>query len=1084
MACLDIEKLETKLPHLSYLHHDSFCRFLKSGLVQEIERISPIVDYTGNLELYFYGDTCKFNFPTASILETKRNDATYALQIYVRTVLFNKEAKTTLSQKLVFLGELPLITNRGTFIINGIERVVINQIVRSPGIYFRSETDKYGKISYNATLVSNKGGWLKFETDASELLWVRLDKSHKIPAYIFLKAIGFSERELNERIQFKRFLRSDNQALAAVDSGDEQIVSKRDALRQLYSILRPDEPVSVSGSQQLLFAKFFDPRRYDLGLVGRYKLNEKLNLNISPDITALTPQDILAIVEYLIGLHFDLGSIDDIDHLSNKRVRSVGELLQNQVRVGLLRLERLIKERMTFADSSFLSPSTLINPKPLTASLKEFFGSNPLSQFMDQINPLAEITHKRRISNLGPGGLSKDRTSMAVRDINPSHYGRICPIETPEGPNAGLIGSLASYARVNAYGFIETPFYQVKNSQVLKTEDVVYLTADQEDKFHVATGDIPIDANGLLENSNVPVRYGQDFISVPSDDVEFFAISPIQTFSIAASLIPFLEHDDGNRALMGSNMQRQAVPLLSSKRPIVGTGFETQIARDSGLIQVSPVDGKVSYVSGKKVSVVNDEGKAFHYNLEKYQRSNQDTCINQRPSVSAGQVVSRGQVLVDASATDGGELALGHNITVAYMPWEGFNYEDAFLISERLVYDDLYTSLHIEKFEVEARQMSQGNEEITRDIPLLSESSLSQLDENGIIRKGVWVKAGDILVGKVTPKADSDQPPEGKLLRAIFGERTSNVRDSSLRLPNGTEGRILDIRVFSAENNDDLPSGVNTMVRIYVMHARKIQVGDKMAGRHGNKGIISKILPRQDMPFLPDGKPVDILLNPLGVPSRMNVGQIFECLLGLAGYFLNTHFRVLPFDEVRGAETSRRFVYEQLLKAKKSTNTDWLFDPRHPGKMRLCDGRTGEFFDNPAVVGQAYMLKLIHLVDEKIHARSTGPYSLVTQQPLGGRAQHGGQRFGEMEVWALEAFGAAHTLQELLTVKSDDMQGRNEVINAIVRGKPIPKPGIPESFKVLMRELQSLCLDIAAYKITPNNHTEQRLFEMTSKPSF
>jgi len=833
----------------------------------------------------------------------------------------------------------------------------------------------------------------------------------------------------------------------------------------MYAKLRPGEPATVNGGQQILYSRFFDPKRYDLGKVGRYKLNKKLSLSIPENIRVLTPQDTLAAIDYLINLKFDIGEVDDIDHLGNRRVRSVGELLQNQVRVGLNRLERIVRERMTICDANSLTPNTLVNPKPIVAAIREFFGSSQLSQFMDQTNPLAELTHKRRISALGPGGLNRDRAGFAVRDIHLSHYGRICPIETPEGPNAGLIGVLATHARINSYGFIETPYYKVENGKALINTIPIYLAADQEDEFRIAPGDTPINEEKEIKNEIVPVRYRQEFTTTRKDLVDYVAVSPIQVISIATSLIPFLEHDDANRALMGSNMQRQAVPLLYPESPLIGTGLEAQAARDSGMVVVSLEDGIITYISADKICVTNNQKKEISYNLQKYQRSNQDTCINQRPSVWLGEEVVTGQVIADGAATEGGELALGQNILVAYVPWEGYNYEDAFLISERLVYNDVYTSVHIEKYEVEARQTKLGSEEITRELPNVGEYSLRKLDDNGIIVIGSWVESGDILVGKVTPKGESDQPPEGKLLRAIFGEKAKDVRDTSLRVPNGGRGRILDVRIFTREKGDELPTGANIVIRVYVAQTRKIQVGDKMAGRHGNKGIISRILPRQDMPYLPDGTPVDLVLNPLGVPSRMNVGQIFESLLGLAAEHLNKRFKIVPFDEMHGAEASRVLINDKLMNARNSTGKDWIFDLQHPGKIRLFDGRTGEPFDNPVMVGISYMLKLVHLVDDKIHARSTGPYSLVTQQPLGGKAQHGGQRLGEMEVWALEAFGASYTLQELLTVKSDDMQGRNETLNAIVKGKPIPRPGTPESFKVLMRELQSLGLDIGAYKI-------------------
>nr|BBK20530.1 RNA polymerase subunit beta [Cryptomonas sp. SAG 977-2f] len=1042
------------LPDLVEIQRASFCWFLEEGLAEELKNFSPIADYAGNLELHFLGDHYKLKSPKYSVNETKRRDSTYSVQVYVPSRLLNKETGIITEQE-VFIGDLPLMTDRGTFIINGAERVIVNQIVRSPGIYYKSETDKHGKRSYSACLVSNRGAWIKFETDKNDLVWVRVDKTRKIPAHVFLKAMGLSDSDIYNGLRYPEYLKKTFRL--------EGNYTTEEALIQMYAKLRPGEPSTVNGGQQILYSRFFDPKRYDLGKVGRYKLNKKLQLNVPENIRVLTPQDTLAAIDYLINLKFDIGEVDDIDHLGNRRVRSVGELLQNQVRIGLNRLEKIIKERMTICDSQFLTPNTLVNPKPIIASIREFFGSSQLSQFMDQTNPLAELTHKRRVSALGPGGLSRDKAGFAVRDIHPSHYGRICPIETPEGPNAGLIGVLATHARINSYGFIETPFYRVHNGKI--TPDIVYLTADQEDDLRIAPGDISITPSGFIEKDTIPVRYRQEFISTTRYQVDYIAISPLQVISIATSLIPFLEHDDANRALMGSNMQRQAVPLLYPESPLIGTGLEAQAARDSGMVIVSHCNGNITYLSSDKICVTDAEGKEISYMLQKYQRSNQDTCINQRPSVWLGESVVSGQVIADGAATEGGELALGQNILVAYVPWEGYNYEDAFLISERLVYNDVYTSVHIEKYEVESRQTRLGSEEITRELPHVSESSLKKLDDNGIILVGSWVEFGDILVGKVTPKGESDQPPEGKLLRAIFGEKTRDVRDSSLRVPNGGRGRVLDVRIFTREKGDELPAGANIVIRVYVAQSRKIQVGDKMAGRHGNKGIISKILPRQDMPYLPDGTPVDLVLNPLGVPSRMNVGQIFETLLGLAAENLNKRFKIIPFDEMYGAEASRILIHDSLIRAQKFTSKNWLFNLKHPGKIVIFDGRTGERFDNPVTVGISYMLKLVHLVDDKIHARSTGPYSLVTQQPLGGKAQHGGQRLGEMEVWALEAFGASYTLQELLTVKSDDMKGRNEALNAIVKGKPIPRPGTPESFKVLMRELQSLGLDIGAYKI-------------------
>jgi DNA-directed RNA polymerase subunit beta len=1056
------------LPDLIDIQRSSFRWFLEEGLIEELNSFSPITDYTGKLELHFLGQNYKLKQPKYDVDEAKRRDSSYAVQMYVPTRLINKETGEITEQE-VFIGDLPLMTDRGTFIINGAERVIVNQIVRSPGVYYKSEVDKNGRRTYSASLIPNRGAWLKFETDRNGLVWVRIDKTRKLSAQVLLKALGLSDNEIFESLRHPEYFQKTIEK--------EGQFSEDDALMELYRKLRPGEPPTVSGGNQLLESRFFDPKRYDLGRVGRYKINKKLRLSIPDTTRVLTPIDILAAVDYLINLEFDMGSIDDIDHLGNRRVRSVGELLQNQVRVGLNRLERIIRERMTVSDPDTLTPASLVNPKPLVAAIKEFFGSSQLSQFMDQTNPLAELTHKRRLSALGPGGLTRERAGFAVRDIHPSHYGRICPVETPEGPNAGLIGSLATHAKVNQYGFLETPFRPVEKGIVQFDKPPVYMTADEEDDLRVAPGDIPIDENGQILGKKVTVRYRQEFASTTPDQVDYVAVSPVQIVSVATSLIPFLEHDDANRALMGSNMQRQAVPLLKPERPLVGTGLEAQAARDSGMVIVSRTDGEVAYVDATKIRIrvkskeiageaqTNATPQEIEYPISKYQRSNQDTCLNQRPLVRFGDRVVAGQVLADGSSTEGGELALGQNITVAYMPWEGYNYEDAILICEKLVQDDVYTSIHVEKYEIEARQTKLGPEEITREIPNVGEDSLRQLDEQGIIGIGAWVESGDILVGKVTPKGESDQPPEEKLLRAIFGEKARDVRDNSLRVPNGEKGRVVDVRVFTREQGDELPPGANMVVRVYVAQKRKIQVGDKMAGRHGNKGIISRILPVEDMPYLPDGSPVDIVLNPLGVPSRMNVGQVFECLLGWAGENLGLRFKITPFDEMYGEESSRTIVHGKLTEAREETGKDWLFDPEQPGKIQLYDGRTGEPFDRPVTVGIAYMLKLVHLVDDKIHARSTGPYSLVTQQPLGGKAQQGGQRFGEMEVWALEAFGAAYTLQELLTVKSDDMQGRNEALNAIVKGKAIPRPGTPESFKVLMRELQSLGLDIAVHKV-------------------
>ena len=1058
-SAIQVAKTATYLPDLVEVQRASFKWFLDQGLIEELESFSPITDYTGKLELHFIGSEYRLKRPRHDVEEAKRRDATFASQMYVTCRLVNKETGEIKEQE-VFIGELPLMTERGTFIINGAERVIVNQIVRSPGVYFKDEMDKNGRRTYNASVIPNRGAWLKFETDKNDLLHVRVDKTRKINAHVLMRAMGLSDNDVLDKLRHPEFYKKSIDA-----ANDEGISSEDQALLELYKKLRPGEPPSVSGGQQLLQTRFFDPKRYDLGRVGRYKINKKLRLTIPNTVRTLTHEDVLSTLDYLINLELDVGgaSLDDIDHLGNRRVRSVGELLQNQVRVGLNRLERIIKERMTVGETDSLTPAQLVNPKPLVAAIKEFFGSSQLSQFMDQTNPLAELTHKRRISALGPGGLTRERAGFAVRDIHPSHYGRLCPIETPEGPNAGLINSLATHARVNEYGFIETPFWKVENGVVLKDGDPIYLSADREDEVRVAPGDVATEDDGRISADLIPVRYRQDFEKVPPEQVDYVALSPVQVISVATSLIPFLEHDDANRALMGSNMQRQAVPLLRPERALVGTGLETQVARDSGMVPISRVNGTVTYVDANAIVVQDEDGNDHTHFLQKYQRSNQDTCLNQRPIVRCGDPVIVGQVMADGSACEGGEIALGQNVLIAYMPWEGYNYEDALLVSERLVTDDLYTSVHIEKYEIEARQTKLGPEEITREIPNVAEESLGNLDEMGIIRVGAFVESGDILVGKVTPKGESDQPPEEKLLRAIFGEKARDVRDNSLRVPGTERGRVVDVRIYTREQGDELPPGANMVVRVYVAQRRKIQVGDKMAGRHGNKGIISRILPREDMPYLPDGTPVDIVLNPLGVPSRMNVGQVFELLMGWAASNLDCRVRIVPFDEMHGAEKSQQTVETFLKEAAKQPGKGWVYDPEDPGKLQLRDGRTGLPFDQPVAVGYSHFLKLVHLVDDKIHARSTGPYSLVTQQPLGGKAQQGGQRLGEMEVWALEAYGAAYTLQELLTVKSDDMQGRNEALNAIVKGKPIPRPGTPESFKVLMRELQSLGLDIAVY---------------------
>jgi DNA-directed RNA polymerase subunit beta len=1048
----------TTLPDFVEIQRASFCWFLSKGLSEELENFSSITDFSNDIELNFFGYDYKIRKPKYDIAETKKRDSTFGVRIYVpmSISIYNKPQGIN-NKTNVFIGELPLMTDRGTFIINGCERVVINQIVRSPGVYYKEDLSKKGDPLYSATLIPNRGSWLKFEIDKKKHLSVSVDKTEKIEIAKFFTSLGINIEEIYGSLTHPEFLKNSN-----VDIEKNKIASKANEV----------------DLQEFFDTRIFDAKYYSIGSVGRYKINQKFNLNISKNITDLTHQDIISIIDNLINLEYKEGNLDDIDHLQNRRVRSVGELLQTQFRSGLTRLERILSERMTICDPNVLKVTTLVNPKPIIAMMREFFGSSQLSQFLDQTNPLAELTHKRRISGLGPGGFSRDHVSFAVRDIHPSHYGRICPIETPEGQNAGLISSLSAYARVNSFGFIETPFFQVQNGIVLKNSPAIYLTAEEEDNLKIAPGDTPLDNNNKIISKLVAVRYQQEFVLVSPLETDLIAVSTIQIISAATALIPFLEHDDANRALMGSNMQRQAVPLLYPTRPIIGTGLENQLATDAGIVVINYTDGKVKKVNSDFIEIEHTFGKRTLYPLQKYTRSNQDTCINQRPIVWEGETVESGQIIADGPGTEHGELALGQNILVAYMPWEGYNYEDAILVSERLVYADLFTSVHIEKYDIEVRETKAGTEEITRDLPNVNEKTLRNLDENGIIFKGAFVSPGDILVGKVTPSEEPDEIPEGRLLRAIFGEKAKEVIDNSLRVPNGSYGRVLDIRVFTRENGDELPASTDSLIRVFLAQMRKIQVGDKMAGRHGNKGIISRILPRQDMPYLPDGTPIDLLLNPLGVPSRMNVGQLFEGLLGLAGENLNKRFKIMPFDEMYSSEASRILTNKALKEASLKTKKNWIFNNYSPGRICLTDGRTGEQFDNPITVCKTYMLKLVHLVDDKIHARSTGPYSLVTQQPLGGRSQQGGQRFGEMEVWALEAFGAAYTLQELLTLKSDDMQGRNEALNAIVKGEPIPKPGIPESFKVLILELQSLGLDIGMYKMQKDNFDQTNVIEI------
>ncbi|MBQ9244832.1 DNA-directed RNA polymerase subunit beta [bacterium] len=1037
------------LPDLIEVQKKSFEWFLKEGLKEEFLSYSPIKDYTGRLELHFLPNYT-FDNPKYSLEEARIHDATYAKQLRVMARLVNRDTGEIKEQE-VYIGDIPTMTNKGTFIVNGAERVIVSQIVRSPGIYFKREISPTGKRLFNATLIPNRGAWLKIETDANDIISVKIDKNRKILATTLLKALGITVSEMETLFTHFEFLKKTLEK--------DTTETTDDALIEVYKKLRPGDPASAAGGRSIIESRFFDDKKYDIGRVGRYKLNKKLNLNIAGTQRTLTIQDLVAAVEYLINLTYDEGSCDDIDHLGNRRIRSVGELLQNQFRVGLSRIERIVKERMTLQNSETLTPLNLLNTKPLIASLKEFFGSSQLSQFMDQTNPLAELTHKRRISALGPGGLVRERAGFAVRDIHPSHYGRICPIETPEGPNAGLIGSLATHARVNDYGFIETPYFVVKDGVV--TDEVHYMSADEEENFRVAPSDLTLNEDRSIKAQYVPIRYKSEFTMGESKRVDYMGVSPIQVISVATSVIPFIEHDDANRALMGSNMQRQAVPLLITDRPVVATGLEKRAAKDSCMVVVSDVDGTVVKVVGEEIWIKDNADKLHKYQLMKYVRSNQDTCINQKPIVTEGSKVKAGDVIADGASTHFGELSLGKNVLVAYMPWEGYNFEDAILLSERCVHDDVFTSLHIEKLEIEARQTKLGPEEITREVPNVSEESLRHLDERGIVRIGARVYADDILVGKVTPKGESEHPPEEKLLRAIFAEKARDVKDNSLRVPHGEGGRVVDVKVFDREKGDELLPGANTLIKVYIAQKRKVSVGDKLAGRHGNKGIVSRILPKEDMPFLPDGTPVDIVLNPLGVPSRMNVGQTYECLLGLASYLTGDYYEAPSFDEMYGENKSEISTKYELLRGIKESGCDWVGED---GKVTLYDGRTGEPFDRPVSVGITYFLKLVHLVDDKIHARSTGPYSLVTQQPLGGKAQFGGQRFGEMEVWALEAYGAAYTLQEMLTIKSDDVNGRSRAYEAIVKGDNIPRPGIPESFKVLVRELQSIGLDISVSK--------------------
>jgi DNA-directed RNA polymerase subunit beta len=1049
----------------------------QSGLEEIFEEISPIEDFTGTMSLSFRDH--RFEPPKYSAQECREKDMTYSAPMFVTAEFINNTTGEIKSQT-VFMGDFPLMSDKGTFIINGTERVVVSQLVRSPGVYFDRQVDKTSdKDIYSCKVIPSRGAWLEFEIDKRDSVGVRIDRKRKQSVTVLLKALGWDEAKILERFGGYESMR------ATLEKDHTQ--GQDDALLDIYRKLRPGEPPTRESAQALLENLYFNPKRYDLAKVGRYKVNKKLGLNLPISQGTLTEDDIVATIEYLVRLHVGEDEMksgdslipietDDIDHFGNRRLRTVGELIQNQVRLGLARMERVVRERMTTQDVEAITPQTLINIRPVVASIKEFFGTSQLSQFMDQTNPLAGLTHKRRLSALGPGGLSRERAGFEVRDVHPSHYGRMCPIETPEGPNIGLIGSLSSYGRVNAFGFVETPYRKVKNGKV--TDQVDYLTADEEDRHVIAQANEPIEPDGSFSNARVLVRRkGGEVDLLKPDEVDYIDVSPRQMVSVATAMIPFLEHDDANRALMGSNMQRQSVPLLRSESPLVGTGMEYRAATDAGDVILAEKAGVVEEVSADEVTVANDDGTRITYLIAKFERSNQGTCFNQKPIVDSGHRVEAGQVIADGPCTDNGEMALGKNLLVAFMPWEGHNYEDAIILSQRLVQDDVLSSIHIEEHEVDARDTKLGPEEITRDIPNVSEEVLADLDDRGIIRIGAEVVTGDILVGKVTPKGETELTPEERLLRAIFGEKAREVRDTSLKVPHGESGRVIGVRVFSREEGDELPPGVNELVRVYVAAKRKITDGDKLAGRHGNKGVIAKILPVEDMPFLEDGTAVDIVLNPLGVPGRMNVGQVLETHLGwvaASGWKINGNDGVWE-DRLRqiGAEETvpgtkvatpvfdgaREEEITGLLSAALP-NRDGVQLVGTSGKTRLFDGRTGEPFKDPISVGYIYILKLLHLVDDKIHARSTGPYSMITQQPLGGKAQFGGQRFGEMEVWALEAYGAAYALQELLTIKSDDILGRVKVYEAIVKGENIPEPGIPESFKVLIKEMQSLCLNV------------------------
>ena len=1189
------------MPNLIEVQKNSYQWFLSEGLKEVFDDISPISDYSGHLSLEFVDFELCEDDVKYSIEKCKERDATYAAPLKVKVRLINKE-KDEITEHEIFMGDLPLMTQTGTFVINGAERVIVSQLVRSPGIYYGIGHDKIGKRLFSATVIPNRGAWLEYETDSNDVFYVRVDRTRKVPITVLIRALGVGT---NDEI---RELFGDEPKIEASFAKDAS-ENYQEGLLELYKKIRPGEPLSVESAESLIMAMFFDPRRYDLAKVGRYKFNKKLMFrnrirhhilaedvvdtqtgellakagdkvtaqmadaiqnaavpavwiqteernvkvlsNMMVDITNfvdcnpkelgvtelvyypvlqqildeysgdpgqlaeairknvhelipkhITKEDILASINYNIHLEYGIGNDDDIDHLGNRRIRAVGELLQNQYRIGLSRLERVVRERMTTHDAEEISPQVLINIKPVQAAVKEFFGSSQLSQFMDQNNPLGELTHKRRLSALGPGGLSRDRAGFEVRDVHYTHYGRMCPIETPEGPNIGLINSLASYARINEYGFVEAPYRKIDKSDPQNprvTEETVYMTADEEDNYHVAQASAPLDENGYFKRNSISGRYKTETQEYPKSMFDYMDVSPKMVFSVATALIPFLQNDDANRALMGSNMQRQAVPLLFTETPVVGTGMEPKAAVDSGVCVVARKSGVVDYVSAELIKMTCDDGEKDEYRLMKFSRSNQSNCYNQKPIVQKGMHVEAGDVIADGPSTDGGELALGKNPLIGFMTWEGYNYEDAVLLSERLVQEDVYTSVHMEEYEAEARDTKLGPEEITRDVPGVGDDALKDLDDRGIIRIGAEVRAGDILVGKVTPKGETELTAEERLLRAIFGEKAREVRDTSLKVPHGEYGIVVDAKVFTRENGDELSPGVNQAVRIYIAQKRKISVGDKMAGRHGNKGVVSRVLPVEDMPYLPNGRPLDIVLNPLGVPSRMNIGQVLEIHLSLAAKALGFNVATPVFDGAKEDD-----IMDTLDLANDYVNLEWEeFEKKHrdellpevmeylsenrehrklwkgvpisrDGKVRLRDGRTGEYFDSPVTIGHMHYLKLHHLVDDKIHARSTGPYSLVTQQPLGGKAQFGGQRFGEMEVWALEAYGAAYTLQEILTVKSDDVVGRVKTYEAIIKGDNIPEPGVPESFKVLLKELQSLGLDV---RVVRDDQTEVEIME-------